>query len=157
MTVITHARRKSRLAKLIDSAGGVSVGVALDQARANIAGLRERGLQEVGRRIEELAAIPLPGAPGPAEGVLQQVYRAAGDIVDAAAPFGLEEICAVAISLCDVVDRMSDSPSPDWRVVEVHAGSLRLLNALPPEAEAERGQIIDQLAEMVARKFPQTG
>ncbi len=157
MTVITHARRKSRLARLIDSAGGVSVGVALDQARANIAGLRERGLQEVARRIEELAAIPLPRDAAPAEGVLQQVYRAAGDVVDAAAPFGLEETCAVAISLCDVVDRMSDSSSPDWRVVEVHARSLRLLNALPPEAAGERAQIIDQLAEMVARKFPQTG
>ena len=29
MTVITHARKRSRLAKMIDSAGGVSIGVAL--------------------------------------------------------------------------------------------------------------------------------
>lgn len=157
MTVITHARRKSRLASLIDSPGGVSVGVALDRARANIAGLRARGLEEVARRTEELAAIPAPGdaaASGPA---LQQVYRAAGHVIDAAAPFGLEEICAVAISLCDVVDRLSDGSVPDWRIIDVHIQSLRLLNALPAEATEERNEVAGRLADMVARKFPQAG
>ena len=36
MTVITHPRRKSNLATMIDSAGGLSIGVALAQARANL-------------------------------------------------------------------------------------------------------------------------
>ena len=44
MTVITHARRKSRLATLIDAAGGITVGVALARARSNVAALRPKGL-----------------------------------------------------------------------------------------------------------------
>ena len=60
MTVITHARRQSRLAKMIDSAGGISVGVALAQARENIAALRDRALGEVTRHIDELSALEPP-------------------------------------------------------------------------------------------------
>ena len=37
MTVITHTQRKSRLAEMLDRPGGVSVGVALAQARAQAA------------------------------------------------------------------------------------------------------------------------
>ena len=44
MTVITHPRRKSNLAMMIDSAGGVSVGVALAQARANIEAMRGQAM-----------------------------------------------------------------------------------------------------------------
>lgn len=157
MTVITHARRKSRLATLIDSAGGVSIGVALDRARTNIAALRARGLEEVARRIEELAAIPAPADAEAAPAALQDVYRAASHVVDAAAPFELEEICAVAISLCEVADRVSAEAAPDWRIIDVHVQSLRLLNALPLAAAAERAQITARLGEMVARKFPQAG
>jgi len=156
MTVITHARRRSRLAALIDSAGGVSVGIALDRARANIAELRDRGLEEVAQCTDELAAIAPPAADAAAF-ALQQVYRAASRLIDAAAPFELDEVCATAVSLCEVVDRLAEEPAPDWRIVEVHVQSLRLLNALPPEAERERAEITEQLRAMVARKFPQAG
>ena len=53
MTVITHSRRKSRLSEMIDSAGGITVGVAVAQAHENIAELRARALNEVARRIAE--------------------------------------------------------------------------------------------------------
>ena len=45
MTVITHARRKSRLATMIDAAGGITVGVALARARANVAAHDLEGLR----------------------------------------------------------------------------------------------------------------
>jgi hypothetical protein len=153
MTVITHARRKSRLAKIIDSAGGISIGVALTRARANIAALRARGLEEVARHIGDLVAIKAPTDPEATIRTLQQVYRTANHIIDAAAPFDLEEICAVAISLCDLVDRASGEAELDWRLLEVHIQSLRLLNALPPEAAAERAEVTAHLARMVAKKF----
>ena len=146
MTLITHARKKSRLAKMIDSAGGISIGVALGRARENIAALRSRGL-------EELAALAPPGRSEDTFAALQQVYRSANHVIDAAAPFELEEICAVAISLCDVIDRIGEDPAPDWRIVDVHIQSLRLLNGLPSDDAGERHQVIDQLSRMVSRKL----
>lgn len=157
MTVITHARRKSRLAAMIDSAGGIAVGVALTRARANIAALRPQGLEEIARQIEALGSIAPPTDPEARPLALHQLYQAANHIIDAAAPFDLEEICAVAVSLCDVADRVSGEAAPDWRIIEVHIQALRLLNTLPPEAAAERAEVTSQLARMVARKFAQTG
>ena len=156
MTVITHARRKPRLAKLIDSAGGVTVGVALTRARANVAALRPEGMKEVARHIEALTALEAPADPEATLRSLRQIYLLANHIIDAAHPFEMDEICAVAGSLCDMVDRASAEGGVfDWRIFSVHIQSLRLLNALPPEAAAERAHITSQLSEMVARKFAQ--
>lgn len=157
MTVITHARRKSRLAAMIDSAGGIAVGAALTQARANIAALRPQALEAVTRHIDDLGAVAPPADPEAGIDALHQLYRSANHIIDAAAPFDLDEMCAVAISLCDVVDRVSGEAALDWRIIEVHIQTLRLLNTLPPEAAAERAEITSQLARMVARKLAQTG
>lgn len=162
MTVITHAWRKSRLSQIIDSAGGVSVGVALAKARENLAALRPRALEEVSRCIDEAAAVPAPVDTEDALRRLEQVYRAANGVIDAAHSFDLDDICGVALSLCDVVDRSAvaleaGGADIDWRVIQVHTQSLRLLNTLPGEAMAERAQIRARLAEMVARKFSQAG
>ena len=158
MTVITHARRKSRLAKMIDSAGGVTVGVALTRARENIAALRARGLDEVTRHIDALVALKAPTDPEATIRSLQQIYVSANHIIDAAHPFDLDQICAVAISLCDMVDRASaDGATFDWRIMAVHIQSLRLLNSLPADAVGERELVTTRLAEMVARKFGQAG
>lgn len=162
MTVITHARRKSRLSQIIDSAGGVSVGIALAKARENLAALRPRALEEVTRHIDEAAAVPAPVDPEDALRRLEQVYRAANGVIDAAHSFELDDLCAVALSLCDVVDRSASALEAggvdiDWRVIEVHAQSLKLVFSLPAEASAERAQIRARLAELVARKFAQVG
>lgn len=157
MTVITHARRTSRLAKLIQSAGGLSIGTALAQARANLDKLKPRGLEEIAARIDELASIP-----GPSEAdadqltvAMGQAYRAANGVIDAAGPFNLEAICAVAIGLCDLIDAASPTRPFDWRVVPVHAQTLKLLLALPPEAEAERAALLEQINDLVDRKLAQ--
>ena len=157
MTVITHARRKSRLARMIDSPGGISVGVALTRARANISALRERGQEEVASHIDDLAALKPPTDPEAVIGTLQQAYRSANHIVDAASPFDLEDTCAVAASLCDMVDRAAGETGFDWRILEVHIQSLRLLHSLPADAAADRAEVRAHLSRMVAKKFGQTG
>ena len=157
MTVITHSRRKSRLAKMIDSAGGVAVGVALTRARDNIAGLRDRALEEVTRHIGDLAALKQPATPDEKDESLRRLYQSANHLIDAASPFGLEEVCAVASSLCDMVDRAAGEDGFDWRILQVHIQSLQLLVALPAEAVAERKAVPAQLAAMVAKKFGQAG
>lgn len=157
MSVITHSRRKSRLAKMIDSAGGVAVGVALTRARDNIGKLRGKALEEVTRHIGDLAALQQPTTPDEKDESLRRIYQSANHLIDAASPFGLEDICVVASSLCDMVDRAAAEHAFDWRILQVHIQSLQLLNTLPAEAVAERAAVSAQLAAMVAKKFGQTG
>lgn len=157
MTVITHSRRKSRLATMIDSAGGVTVGVALTRARDNIDKLRGKALEEVTRHIGELAALQQPSTLDEKAESLRRIYQSANHVIDAASPFGLEEICAVAVSLCDMVDRAAGETGFDWRILSVHIQSLQLLNTLPDEAVEQRAAVTAQLAAMVAKKFGQAG
>ena len=157
MTVITHARRKSRLARMIDSAGGIAVGVALTRARENIAKLRDRGLEEVTRHIRELSAMQQPSTDEDKAESLRRIYQSANHIIDAASPFGLDEIVAVAVSLCDMVDRAAGASDFDWRILSVHIQSLQLLNTLPADAAAPRAEVTAHLTAMVAKKFGQTG
>ena len=157
MTVITHSRRKSRLSKLIDSAGGITVGVAVAQARENIAELRARALNEVARHIAELAALQQPNTADERADILRRIYQSANNVIDAASPFGLDEICTVATSLCDMVDRAAGETTFDWRILSVHIQSLQLLNTLPAEAVEQREAVLAQLKTMVAKKFGQTG
>ena len=162
MTVITHARRKSRLSRMIDQVGGVSVGVALTRARENLAALRSRALEEVSRRLETLAAVPAPVDARDAIGRLEQVYLAANGVIDAGHAFDMDDLCAVSPRLCDVVDRTAAALEAggddiDWRVIQVHTQSLRLLFTLPADARVERDQVRARLTEMVGRKFNQVG
>lgn len=156
MTVITHAPRRSRLAKLIDAAGGVSVGVALTRARANLEALRPRCVEELTARIAELDAIQPPAA-GDETAALARIYRAANSVIDAAGPFELRDICAVAAGLCDLIDAATPERRFDWRVLPVCVQSLRLLMTLPADAADGRARVRANFDEMVGRKLSQTG
>lgn len=157
MTVITHPRRKSNLARMIDSAGGVSVGVALVQARANIEALRARALTVVEAQITALESLPAPRGPEDSPMRLEEAYRAATALIDAAGPFELFDLCRGAAGLCDLIGAIDSGEPFDWRIVTVHARSLRLLQTLPLEAAAERERILQSLREVIDRKLSQTG
>lgn len=140
---------------MIDSAGGVSVGVALVQARANIEALRTRALTVVDAQITALEALPPPTGPGDTPIRLEEAYRAATALIDAAGPFELFDLCRGAAGLCDLIGATDPGQPFDWRIVTVHARSLRLLQKLPPEAAAERDRILQSLGEVIERKLSQ--
>jgi hypothetical protein len=156
MTVITHARRKSRLSRIIDEAGGVSVGVALTRAKANLDSLQPRSVAEVAARIAELAAIQPPSSPEREAAALAAAYRAANGVIDSAGPFDMSDICAVALGLCDLIDAVTPQRPFDWRVVPIYVQSLQLLLALPEDVEARR-KVRESLDLMVDRKLAQPG
>jgi len=156
MTVITHARRKSRLSKIIDTAGGVSVGKALAQAKANLEALRPRSLQEVSDRVAELERLAPPSTPEEGVERLAIAYRAANGVIDSAGPFDLDDVCKVALGLCDLIDAVTPTRPFDWRVMPVYAQSLRLLLLLPADASAERAQVRASLDHMVDVKLAQS-
>ncbi|AYG95996.1 chemotaxis protein CheE [Brevundimonas naejangsanensis] len=152
MTVITHNRRRSRLSTLVDQPGGVSVGVALTQARANLAGLEARSREIIAEQVAALAALPAPAAAD--ERALDQAYAHASAVIDAASPFALDDLCAAAANLCDLIDAAPEDRPFDWRVVTVHAQALRLLLTLPPEAADARAQVLDSLKDVLKAKVP---
>ena len=155
MTVITHNRRRSRLSTLVDQPGGVSVGVALNQARANLAGLEARSREIIQEQVTALAALPAP--VGIDETTLDQAYSHASAVIDAAGPFELNDLCAAAANLCDLIDAAPEGRAFDWRVVTVHAQALRLLLTLPSEASDARAKVLDSLKDVLKAKVPGAG
>jgi len=157
MTVVTWTPRKSRLSKMIDTPGGVSVGVALAQARAHLAVLEPRSLERVAALIATLKSLVPPSAPIEIASRLEAAYQAASGVIDAAGPFERHDLCAAATSLCDVIDAIPPDTLLDWRIVQVHARAMELMLALPREATAERGKVLEGLAEVRAIKVQSAG
>jgi len=156
MSVITHNRRKSRLSKIIDEAGGVSIGTALAQAKANLEALKPRSAAEVADRIADLSAIPPPATPEEVMPALGRAYRAANGVIDGAGPFDMDDVRAVAIGLCDLIDAATPERPFDWRVLPIYAQSLQLLLAMSDDAEGRR-KVRESLNLMVDRKLAQPG
>ena len=152
MTVITHVQRRSRLAEMIDRPGGVSVGAALAQAQANLDGFQDQARAIIAANIAALLAEPLPGLPETAR--LDLAYSASSQIIDAASPFALEDLCIAAKGLCDLLDAAPRDGGFDWRIATVHAQAMKLLLALPAEADEARTAIVANLHEMLRRKLP---
>tara|TARA_R110002051_G_scaffold291661_1_gene355760 strand:- start:1411 stop:1887 length:477 start_codon:yes stop_codon:yes gene_type:complete len=154
MTVITHQRRKSRLAEMIDKPGGISVGLALSQAQANIEKLRPPSLEAVAEMIQTLLSIE---APTELEGNfdrLIEVYRGSNAVIDVASPFGLTELCDAASNLCNLVDAAPAGELFDWRIVTVHAQAMKMLLSLPEDADEARQTVLASLQEVQDRRAP---
>ena len=152
MTVITHNQRKSRLSEMLDRPGGVSVGVALAQARANLDGLQDQARAIIGDNIAVLLAKPDPSLIEPMR--LDMAYSASSQIIDAASPFSMDDLCTAAKGLCDLLDAAPRQGGFDWRIATVHAQAMKLLLALPPQEQAARTAILTNLHEVLRKKLP---
>ncbi|MRL69345.1 chemotaxis protein CheE [Brevundimonas sp. SPF441] len=152
MTVITHNQRKSRLSEMLDRPGGVSVGVALAQARANLDGLQDQARAIIGDNIAVLLAKPDPNLIEPMR--LDLAYSASSQIIDAASPFSMDDLCTAAKGLCDLLDAAPRQGGFDWRIATVHAQAMKLLLALPPQEQAARTAILTNLHEVLRKKLP---
>ena len=152
MTVITHRQRKSRLAAMIDKPGGVSVGVALAQAQANLSLLEDQAKTIIADNIATLLAEPVPGMIEPMR--LDLAYSATNQIIDAASPFEMDDLCTAAKGLCDLLDAAPRQGGFDWRIATVHAQAMKVLLSLPPQEAAARSAILTNLHEVLKRKLP---
>ncbi|TFW12893.1 chemotaxis protein CheE [Brevundimonas intermedia] len=152
MTVITHTQRKSRLSEMLDRPGGVSVGVALAQARANLDGLQDQARAIITENIAVLLAKPEPDLIEPMR--LDLAYSASSQIIDAASPFAMDDLCTAAKGLCDLLDAAPRHGGFDWRIATVHAQAMKVLLSLPPEEQAARTAILTNLHEVLRKKLP---
>lgn len=151
MTVITHVQRKSRLAQMVDKPGGISVGVALAQAKANLDGLQDQAVALIAQNIAALLTPPTPGLPEKMR--LDMAYASSSQIIDAASPFAMDDLCIAARGLCDLLDAAPRDGGFDWRIPTVHAQAMKLLLALPGDATEARQAIVDNLREVLRRKL----
>lgn len=155
MTVITHRRSKSRLATMIDQAGGISVGTALARAQDNLESLREQAMERIRESVAELSDLPAPAGPDATRDGLLKAYQASSSIIDAAGPFELDDLCAASANLCDLIDVAEDGQL-DWRIVSVHARALQLLIGLPAHAQAEREAVLENLRQVLLHRTRQS-
>lgn len=154
MTVITHNRRPSRLAQMIDKPGGISVGLALSQAQANIEELRSPSLEAVAGMIKTLLDIEAPTSLEANIDRLLEVYRGSNGIIDVASPFGLNALCEAASNLCNLVDAAPAGELFDWRIVTVHAQAMRMLLRMPENDQVARQTVLAGLQKVQDRKAP---
>lgn len=155
MTVVLRQMRKSRLSTLIDQPGGVSVGMALTQARENLAKLQVQSQSIVKDAIAELAALKPPAVDDPdGERIVGQAYSLSSGVIDAAGPFEMDDLCAIASGLCDLIDAAPSDRPFDWRIVTVHAQSMQLIMSLPTEAVEARTQVLNSLQLVLMKKIP---
>ena len=155
MTVVLRQQRKSRLSAMLDNPGGVSVGIAIAQAPANLDTLQTKSQAIVAKRIAELAILEAPAAGDPdSDRLLAHAYNLASAVIDAAGPFELYDLCAVAAGLCDLIDAAPADRPFDWRIVTVHAQSMQLILTLPPEAVDARSEVLASLKQVLEKKIP---
>ncbi|WP_307365194.1 chemotaxis protein CheE [Brevundimonas sp. SORGH_AS_0993] len=132
--------------------GGVSVGVALAQAKANLAPLEDQARTIIADNIAALLA------PTPADMIepmrLDMAYSASSQIIDAASPFEMDDLCKAAKGLCDLLDAAPRQGGFDWRIATVHAQAMKVLLSLPSTEAEARTAIIANLHEVLKRKLP---
>ena len=153
MSVVRTIPRKSRLSTLVDQAGGLSIGMARRRAQANLDAMKPRALEIIGTRVEALATLIEPTTPEQALPARIDAYRLSSEIIDAAGMFAMRDLCAAAKGLCDILDAADGDGRLDWRIVTVHAQSMRLLMTLPDEAVAERAAVTDHLHKVLAHRL----
>ncbi len=148
MTVITHKRHKSRLTEMIDKPGGISIGVALSQAQANIEERRAPSLEAVAEMLQTLLALEPPTSLEDNFDRLLEVYRGTNAIIDVVSPFGLIEVCEAGAHLCNLVDAAPAGEMFDWRIVTVHAQAMQMLLRLPDDADEDRRTVLASLQKV---------
>lgn len=156
MAVISQ-QRKSRLSTMIDNAGGVSIAVALAQANANLEVIKPRGMEIITCQLGELASMRDPC--GPDERAKSRAYGLAAGILDAAGPFQMNDLCAAASGLCDLLDASPQGEAFDWRIVTVHVQAMQLMQTLTPgqAGDEARSQVLGGLREVLRVKLHHSG
>ncbi len=152
MAVIQWIRKKPRLASLIEQPGGVSVRKALNEAVVVLEPMRKEALSLIDGHIKVLEALVEAGIGNDREGYLRQLYERATAVLDSAGPFDLEDVCAAAYSLCELVDRYERTGvACDERAVAVHVRALRLLVTMGSGTPEARLPVLEGLQRVLAR------
>lgn len=151
MTVVTWVMKKSRLSKLIDAGGGTTVLAALRGAEEQTRDMRGEAMAEVERVLSRLEVMTRAAPAGDVRDWQDEIYALASSLMDISGPFGLEDMCAGAFSLCELTDRQKRAGRCELPPIEVHVAALRLLRQLEEPRES-RKQVLLGLEKLLARE-----
>lgn len=149
MSVVKKYTVKPRLASLIRKPGGLHVGEAIKRGQAVIEDRRELCLNEIDEGLAAMEALfAQPGYD------IEEMYVIATRVIGACVIFSDEILASAARSLCDLIDRASETGRINQSSVQVHLASLRLLHRsdAPPEAQAQILQGLTQVVEKQERQ-----
>lgn len=151
MSGVTWIMRRSKLSRLVNQPGGTTVAAALAEAAEQTKEFRAEAMTVVAAALDELdALLAAPPAAEAAQTWLETVYFLATRISDTAGPFGYEDMCAAAFSLCELSDRQKRAQGLELPPLKVHAASLRLLFS-KDQPPAARKAVLAGLAQVVER------
>lgn len=140
MTVVKKFYPKVRLRELMAAPGGVKVSEALSHAQANLDQARGGYLEAIDAQIAEISAPDIdPGL----------LYQLSNELFGAAGLLELDELSAVARSLCVL---LTEAAAPSREAVQVHINTMRALRMPALESDkAAREAILDGLSAVVAK------
>lgn len=140
MTVVKKFYPKVRLRELMAAPGGISVTSALSNADANLDAARDGYLEALDAQIAEINA---PGLD------LAYIYQLANELFGASGLLGLDELSAVARSLCVL---LTESAAASAEAIRVHLDAMRALRLPALETDqAARKAILAGLEAVVAK------
>jgi len=151
MTVVTWIMKKSRLSKLVEASGGTTVQAALRGAEEQTRDMRAEAMAEVEAVLSRLEVMTRTAPTGDIWDWQDEIYALASSLMDVSGPFGLEDMCAGAFSLCELTDRQKRGGRCELPPVQVHVAALRLLKQLEEPKEA-RKQVLMGLERLLARE-----
>lgn len=148
MSVVRRFRPENRLAKLLETPGGVSVGQALSNASTALESIRESCMQALDQKLivlTNMAARPENASRDEA------MYLIANEIFSESGSFGLSELSAAAYSLCTLLDSGDRTPTRA-ATIRVHIDSMRALRH-PDLAgdQSARAAVLEGLRDLTAR------
>lgn len=145
---VQYIRRENRLGRLLSKPGGVKITAAITEAEHNLAAIRGETLAEVDRNMELLRRSALAVDKHSAR---DEVYAHANVIAGLAGSCGLPDLGRAAYLLCELTDRylLADTWNRDG--VAVCLNALMLLRAQPALADEAYEEVLNGLAELVAK------
>jgi hypothetical protein len=146
MSVVKKYHVKPRLASMIQKSGGLHVGEAIKRGQAVIDGHREEFLSEIDSAMAAMDA--LAAQPGYD---IEEMYKASTRVISACAVLTDESLAHASRSMCDLIDRASETGRINPMSVKVHLASMRLLHRSDAGPD-ERALILQGLAQVVAKQ-----
>lgn len=146
MSVVKKYHVKPRLASLIKKPGGMHVGEAIKRGQAVIDERVEEYLSDIDVAMEAMEK--LAATPGYD---IEEMYVASTRVIAACAVLTDDSLARASRSLCDLIDRASETGKLNPASVKVHLASMRLLHRSEAGPD-EREQILDGLAKVVEKQ-----
>lgn len=149
MTVVRRFRPEIRLVKLLATPGGVTVTEALEQASAQLETIRESCMLALDEKLDALTSFAAQYATIERD---EAMYLLSNQIFGESGGFGLDELSAVAHSLCTLLDT-GNRAATRAAIIRVHIDAMRALRH-PDMAgdKAARAAVLSGLRNLTARQ-----